>query len=57
MKALLNEYIFGIFSPFVPFSIESYGRIGQPAMKVLHALGDEAAGPGGVTRASNVAGA
>jgi hypothetical protein len=26
-------------------------------MKVLHALGDEAAGPGGVTRASFVAGA
>jgi hypothetical protein len=29
--------------------VESYGRIGQPAMKLLHALGDEAAGPGGVT--------
>jgi hypothetical protein len=43
--------------PFVPFSVESYGRIGQPAMKLLHALGDEAAGPGGVTRASFVAGA
>jgi hypothetical protein len=42
--------------PFVPFSVESYGRIGQPAMKLLHALGDEAAGPGGVTRASFVAG-
>jgi hypothetical protein len=41
----------------VPFSVESYGRIGQPAMKLLHALGDEAAGPGGVTRASFVAGA
>jgi hypothetical protein len=26
-------------------------------MKLLHALGDEAAGPGGVTRASIVAGA
>jgi hypothetical protein len=35
--------------PFVPFSFESYGRIDQPAMKILHALGDEAAGPGGVT--------
>jgi hypothetical protein len=35
--------------PFVPFSVESYGRIGQPAMKLLHALEDEAAGPGGVT--------
>jgi hypothetical protein len=35
--------------PFVPFSVESYGRISQPVMKLLHALGDEAAGPGGVT--------
>jgi hypothetical protein len=43
--------------PFVPFSVESYGRISHPAMKLLHALGDEAAGPGGVTRASFVAGA
>jgi hypothetical protein len=43
--------------PFVPFSVESYGRIGQPAIKLLHALGDEVAGPGGVTRASFVAGA
>jgi hypothetical protein len=43
--------------PFVPFSAESYGRIGQPAMKLLHAMGDEAAGPGGVTRVSFVAGA
>jgi hypothetical protein len=34
-----------------------YRRIGQPAMKLLHALGDEAAGPGGVTRVSFVAGA
>jgi hypothetical protein len=42
---------------FVPFSVESYGRIGQPAMKLFHALGDEAAGPGGVTRAYFVAGA
>jgi hypothetical protein len=41
----------------VPFSVEGYGRIGQPAMKLLHALEDEAAGPGGVTRASFVAGA
>jgi hypothetical protein len=43
--------------PFVPFSVDSYGRLGQPAMKLLHALGDEAAGPGGVHRASFVAGA
>jgi hypothetical protein len=42
---------------FVPFSVESYWRIGQPAMKLLHALGDEAAGPGGGTRASFIAGA
>jgi hypothetical protein len=42
---------------FVPFSVESYGRLGQPAMTLLHALGDEAAGPGGVSRASFVAGA
>jgi hypothetical protein len=41
---------------FVPFSVESYGRIGQPAMKLLHQLSDEAAGPGGITRASFVAG-
>jgi hypothetical protein len=42
---------------FVPFSVETYGRLGQPAMKLLHSLGDEAAGPGGVTRASFVNGA
>jgi hypothetical protein len=41
--------------PFVPFSVESYGSIGQLAMKLLHALGVEAASPGGVTRASFVA--
>jgi hypothetical protein len=39
---------------FVPFSVETYGHLGQPAMKLLHSLGDEAAGPGGVTRASFV---
>jgi hypothetical protein len=43
--------------PFVPFSVESYGRLCQPAMKLLHPLGDEAAGPDGVQRASFVAGA
>jgi hypothetical protein len=32
--------------------VESYERLGQPAMKLLHALGDEAAGPGGVDGAS-----
>jgi hypothetical protein len=42
---------------FVPFSVESYGRLGQPAMSLLHSLGAEAAGLGGVSRASFVAGA
>jgi hypothetical protein len=42
---------------FVPFSVESYGRLGQPAMTLLHSLGDEATGPRGVSRASFVAGA
>jgi hypothetical protein len=41
----------------MPFSVETYGRLGQPAMKLLHVLGDEAAGPGGVDLASFVAGA
>jgi hypothetical protein len=41
----------------VPFSVELYGCLGQPAMKLLHLFGDEAAGPGGVSRASFVAGA
>jgi hypothetical protein len=41
---------------FVPFSVESYMRHGQPVMELLHKLGDYAAGPGGVTRASLVAG-
>jgi hypothetical protein len=42
---------------FVPFSVESYRRLGHPAMKLLHDLGEEAAGPGGVSRSSFVAGA
>jgi hypothetical protein len=42
---------------FVPFSVETYGRIGQPAMKLLHDLGEEAAGPGGVSWSSFVVGA
>jgi hypothetical protein len=37
--------------------METYGRLGQPAMKRLHDLGEEAAGPGGVSRLSFVAGA
>jgi hypothetical protein len=40
-----------------PFSMESYGRLGQPAMVLLHRFGDEAAWPAGVSRASFVAGA
>jgi hypothetical protein len=41
---------------FVPFSVETHvhGRFGQPAIRLLHSLGDEAAGPRGVTRASFV---
>jgi hypothetical protein len=41
---------------FVPFSVETYKRIGQP-IKLLHDLGEEAAGPGGVSWLSFVAGA
>jgi hypothetical protein len=40
----------------VPCSVESYGRLGKPVVKLLHDLGDEAGGPGGATRASFVAG-
>jgi hypothetical protein len=43
--------------PFVPFSVESYRRLGQPVMILLHALGDEADSPGRVDRASFIAGA
>jgi hypothetical protein len=42
---------------FVPFSMKSYGRLGLPAIKLLHEFGEEAARPGGVARASFVAGA
>jgi hypothetical protein len=42
---------------FVPFPVETYGRLGQLAMKLLHKLGDEVAGAGGVSRASFVSGA
>jgi hypothetical protein len=41
---------------FLPFSVEWYRRPEQPAMKLLHQLGDEADGPGGVAQASVVAG-
>jgi hypothetical protein len=42
----------------VPVSIEYDGRVGGPAMKLLHDLGDDAASPGThFTRASLVAGA
>jgi hypothetical protein len=37
--------------------VETYRRLGQLAMKLLHLLGDEAAGPGGVMWASFVNGA
>jgi hypothetical protein len=36
--------------------VATYGRLGQPAMTLLHMPGDEAACPGGVTRASFVQG-
>jgi hypothetical protein len=39
---------------FVPFSVETCGCLGQPAMKLLRLLGVEAADPGDVTRASFV---
>jgi hypothetical protein len=42
---------------FVLFPVETYNRLGQPVMKLLHLLGVEAAGPGGVNRASVVYGA
>jgi hypothetical protein len=42
---------------FVPFSVETCGRLGQLAMNLLHQLGDEAAGAGGVSWASFVSGA
>jgi hypothetical protein len=34
---------------FGPASVETYGGLGQMAMKFLHSLGDEAASPGGVS--------
>jgi hypothetical protein len=37
--------------------METYGRLGQPAMKLLHDLGEKAAGLRGVSRSSFVAGA
>jgi hypothetical protein len=40
----------------MPFSVETYGRLGQMAMKLLHSLEDEAPGPGGGTWASFVNG-
>jgi hypothetical protein len=40
---------------FASFSIESFGRLGKPAMTLLHALGGEAAGSGGMSQASFVA--
>jgi hypothetical protein len=37
--------------------METYGRLGQPGTKLLHDLGEEAAGPGGVSWSSFVVGA
>jgi hypothetical protein len=42
---------------FVPFSVETYDRLSNTAMKLLHDLGEEVAGPGGVSQSSFVAGA
>jgi hypothetical protein len=42
---------------FVPSSVDSDGRLGLPAIKLLQELGDEAPGPGGVSHTSFVAGA
>jgi hypothetical protein len=32
--------------PLNPFLVESYGRLGAPAMQMMHTLGSEAAPPG-----------
>jgi hypothetical protein len=43
---------------FVPFSIESFGHVGVPTIKLVHDLGDDAASLGTLfTRARLVAGA
>jgi hypothetical protein len=39
---------------FVPVFVELYGRMSQPAMKLLHTLGEESVGIGGILRASFV---
>jgi hypothetical protein len=39
---------------FGPASVETSGRLGQMAMKFLYSIGDNAASPWGVTRASFV---
>jgi hypothetical protein len=41
----------------VLFFKEIYGRLGQPAMALLHQMGDAASVPGWVSRAGSVAGA
>jgi hypothetical protein len=43
--------------PVVPFSEATYRRLTRPAMELLHKLAEQVAGPGGVSRASFVAGA
>jgi hypothetical protein len=49
-----NEWLESNGCEFVPVSVKSYGRSSQPAMKLSQSLGEEAAGPGGVSRASFV---
>jgi hypothetical protein len=41
---------------FIPLTVESFGRLDQPAMKLLHQFCDKAAGDGGASRASFVSG-
>jgi hypothetical protein len=41
--------------PFTPFSDETYGRLGKPAIAVLGRLGVEAAGAAGLSTASKSA--
>jgi hypothetical protein len=44
--------------PFIPFTVEAYGRLGKPALRLLARLGQEAAeSAGGVSKSGFVAGA
>ena len=42
---------------FIPFSVETYGRLGKPALGFLSQLGDEACASGTISKAAFVAGA